>query len=267
MLGARTCLQTTQLFFWPKTPQWLHDSSVKRTANHSTPVFPCQVAFGRETCGDLSAAESREWLVTNGIGGYALGTIAGDQTRCYHGLLVAALQPPLGRTLLVAKLDETARYASQEFALFTNRWADGTVAPEGYRNIERFHLEGTTPVWTFALADALLEKRIFMQSGANTTYVLYRLVRASSPVELSIKVLADYGEEHCVTVDRRAPMEITKVEHGLRVVAFEGATPFFVLSDSAMARPAGSWYRNFDLAIERARGLPDRTDHFFAGEF
>jgi len=230
-------------------------------------TFPSEVDFGREVCCDLPAAESHEWLVTNGIGGYAFGTIAGHQTRCYHGLLVAALQPPLGRILLVAKLDETARYASEEFELFTNRWADGTVAPEGYRNIERFHLEGTTPVWTFALADALLEKRIFMQSGSNTTYVLYRLVRASSPVELSIKVLADHGDEHCVTVGWTQPMAVTAVERGLQVVAFEGATPFYVLSDSATALPATDWYRNFDLAVERARGLPDRTDHFFAGEF
>ena len=230
------------------------------------PVLPTEIGFGRDICCDLRAAESREWLVTNGIGGYAFGTIAGHQTRCYHGLLVAALQPPLGRTLLVAKLDETARYASEEFALSTNRWADGTVAPEGYRNIERFHLEGTTPVWTFALADALLEKRIFMQSGSNTTYVLYRLVRASSAVELSIKVLADYGNEHCATVGRSRPMEVTPVERGLQVVAFVGATPFYVLSDSATASPAKDWYRNFDLAVERARGLPDRADHFFAGE-
>jgi predicted glycogen debranching enzyme len=225
------------------------------------------VDFGREICGDLRAAESREWLVSNGIGGYAFGTIAGHQTRCYHGLLVAALRPLLGRTLLLAKFDETARYGSEEFALFTNRWVDGTVSPEGYRNIERFHLEGTTPVWTFALADALLEKRIFMQTGSNTTYVLYRLVRASSPVELSIKTLADYGEEHRVTSGKFRPMEVTPVEHGLQVVAFEGATPFYALSDRATAVPAKNWYRNFDLSAEHARGLPDRTDHFFAGEF
>ena len=230
-------------------------------------TLPTEVDFGRDICCDLGAAESREWLVTNGIGGYAFGTIAGHRTRCYHGLLVAALQPPLGRTLLVAKLDETARYGAEEFSLFTNRWADGTISPEGYRNIERFHLEGTTPVWTFALADALLEKRIFMQSGSNTTYVLYRLIRASAPVELSIKVLADYADEHCVTVDKTTPMEVTPVERGLQVIASDGATPFYVLSDSAKASPGKDWYRNFDLAAERARGLPDRTDHFFAGEF
>jgi predicted glycogen debranching enzyme len=239
---------------------------VKRPADRSAPKLPTEIDFGREICCDLPAAESREWLVTNGIGGYAFGTIAGHQTRCYHGLLVAALHPPLGRTLLVAKLDETARYRSESFELFTNRWADGTVAPQGYYNIERFHLEGTTPVWTFALADALLEKRIFMQSGSNTTYVLYRLVRASSPVELSIKVLANYGDEHCVTVGKTRLMEVTPVERGLRVVAFDDATPYYVLSDSATSSPAKEWYRNFDLAAERSRGFSDRTDHFFAGE-
>src|SRR6202051_4791522 len=235
--------------------------------DHSATEFPSTVDFGRDICCELSAAQSREWLVTNGIGDYAFGTIAGLQTRCYHGLLVAALQPPLGRTLLVAKLDETARCGSEEVALSANRWADGTVSPQGYLHIERFHLEGTTPVWTFALADALLEKRIFMQSGSNTTYVLYRLVRASAPLELSIKLLADYGDEHCVTVGRTRPMEVTPVERGLQVVAFEGAPPFYVLSGSAAASPAKNWYRNFDLAAERARGLPDRTDYFFAGEF
>lgn len=229
--------------------------------------LPTEVDFGRDICGDLNAAESREWLVTNGIGGYAFGTVAGVQTRCYHGLLVAALQPPLGRTLLLAKLDESVHYAGEKFDLSTNRWADGTVTPEGYRNIERFHLEGTTPVWTFALADALLEKRIFMQSGANTTYVLYRLTRASAPVELTVNVIADYGEEHCVTIGRTQPMQITPVEHGLQVLAFKGAAPFYVLSDSATVSPAKEWYRNFDLAAERARGLPDRTDHFLTGEF
>ena len=246
--------------------RWAHDSCVNSADKTSQPILPAEVDFGRDICNDLAAAESREWLVTNGLGGYAFGTIAGHLTRCYHGLLVAALQPPLGRTLLLAKLDETARYASTEFALFTNRWADGTVAPAGYRNIERFHLEGMTPVWTFALADALLEKRVFMQSGSNTTYVLYRLVRANGPVKLSIKAIVDYSDEHCVTLGRTDPMGVTPVERGLQVVAFRGATPFYVLSDKAAASLTGDWYRNFDLAAEHARELADRSDHFFAGE-
>lgn len=237
-----------------------------RNYNPPAPFSPVTVEFGREMSGDLHDSETREWLVTNGIGGYAFGTVAGLQTRCYHGFLMAALQPPSGRTLLVAKLDETARYAFKDFALSTNRWSDRTLAPQGFLNIERFHLEGTTPVWTFALADALIEKRIFMASGENTSYALYRVVRAGSPVEISIKLLADYADEHSVTVGHTHPMSVTNIEHGLKVVAFEGATPFFVVSDTAAASLASNWYRNFDLSAEHARGLPDVTDHFFAGE-
>ena len=96
------------------------------------------IDFGREICGNLAAAETREWLVTNGIGGYASGTIAGLLTRRYHGLLVAALQPPQRRTLLVTKLDESVRYGKEFYALSTNRWKGGIVCSNGYRNIERF---------------------------------------------------------------------------------------------------------------------------------
>jgi predicted glycogen debranching enzyme len=240
---------------------------VRRPADNPVPGFPSAVDFGREICSDLASAESREWLVTNGIGGYAFGTIPGHPTRSYHGLLVAALQPPLGRTLLLGKLDEAVRYGAQHFDLATNRWVSGEIVPEGFRHIERFHLEGNIPVWTFALADAQLEKRVFMQPGANTTFVMYRLVRASGSIELSIKALVTYCEEHRTTAASSLPMDVAPVDHGLRVTAFDGAIPFYLLSASARVRRARDWYRDFDLALERERGLRDRTDLLLAGEF
>ena len=121
--------------------------------------FPSAVSFGREVCGELAAAEQREWLVTNGLGGYASGTVAGLLTRRYHGLLIAALSPPLGRTLLLTRLDETASYDGQAYELFSNRWAGGEVEPAGYRFLESFRLEGTTPVWSYAFEDALLRPK------------------------------------------------------------------------------------------------------------
>ncbi len=124
-----------------------------------------RLEFGRAITGHLPSAERREWLCTNGLGGFASGTVAGTLTRRYHGLLVAALDPPLGRTLMVAKADELVSYDGLEAALGTNRWADGTVDPHGYRWLERFHLDGTAPVWTYALADALVEKRVWMKPG------------------------------------------------------------------------------------------------------
>src|ERR1700731_1183818 len=131
--------------------------------------------FGREIYGNLAAAESREWLVTNGIGGYASGTVAGGMTRRYHGLLIAALEPPLGRTQLVAWIDEIVHCGGAEIALATDRWASGAVEPHGFQYIQGFRLEGTTPVWTYAPGDGRvrLEKRVWMQEGANTTYVQY----------------------------------------------------------------------------------------------
>jgi predicted glycogen debranching enzyme len=237
------------------------------------PPGAAPVDFGREVCGSLEAAEQREWLVTNGLGGFASGSVAGLATRRYHGLLVAALQPPLGRTLLVAMLDETARYGDRVFRLATNRWwnpAGGTIDPAGYRNTERFRLEGATPVWTFACADALLERRVWMHQGANTTYVRYDLLRAGAapgPLELELKALVNYRDFHGATHAGDWRMNITPVKHGLRVVAFEGAVPFYLLSASGVAEPAHVWYRNFDLARERDRGLEDHEDHLFAGVF
>ena len=232
--------------------------------NSETPLVSA-VDFGRGICCDLPAAEQREWLVTNGIGGFASGTVAGLPTRRYHGLLVAALKPPLGRTLLVAKLEESAEYNGLNYPLGANRWTGYTIDPQGFRGIERFRLEGTTPVWTFALADAQLEKRIWMQPDANTTYVEYRLVRASHPMRLELKGLVNYRDYHASTHAGDWRMNVDLVEHGLRIVAFDGATPFYLLSASASAEPAHDWYRNFDLAAERYRGLDDHEDHLHAG--
>lgn len=225
------------------------------------------IEFGREICGELSSAESREWLVTNGIGGYASGTVAGLNTRRYHGLLVAALTPPLGRTLLLAKLDETALYDEQHYPLHTNRWATGAVEPQGYLHIERFTLEGTVPVWRFACADALLEKRVWMQQGANTTYVQYTLLHATQPLTLYLKALLNYRDYHSDTHANGWQMRVEPLEQGFCIVAFPEAKPFYLLSTAATLSPAHDWYKNFDLAIERYRGLSYREDHLHAATF
>src|SRR5215470_14281409 len=105
------------------------------------------ISFGPEICNDLAAAEQREWLVTNGIGGFASGTVAGSATRRYHGLLIAALNPPVGRTFLAAGLDEIASINDVSYPLATHRWASGAIAPKGYLSIQNFRIDGAMPVW------------------------------------------------------------------------------------------------------------------------
>ena len=89
-------------------------------------------------CSDVSAALQREWLVTNGLGGFAAGTVAGALTRRYHGLLIAALDPPVGRRLLVAKLDVTARVDGQAHPLYTNVWQIGRGGAGGVPAVAAF---------------------------------------------------------------------------------------------------------------------------------
>ena len=226
-----------------------------------------EVQFGREICGDLAAAESREWLVTNGIGGYASGTVAGSQTRRYHGMLVAALQPPLGRTQLVSAIDEIVHYAGADFPLATHRWASGAIDPQGFLFLEDFHLEGSTPVWTYALADALLEKRVWMRQGENTTYIQYTLVRGSSALEMEWKALVNYRDFHSLTHAGEWRMNITPVENGVKVLAFDGAAPLYLKSSAATCEPRHEWYLGCYFAEETERGLSDLEDRLFAALF
>jgi predicted glycogen debranching enzyme len=225
--------------------------------------------FGREVASHEANSLDREWLVTNGIGGFAAGTVANVLTRRYHGLLVAALQPPLGRTVLLTRLDETATYDSHPYPLFSNQWGspNSPVEPPGFLRQERFHLEGTTPVWTYACADARLEKRIWMQPDANTTYIRYELCRATLPLHLTLKAIVNYRDFHSTTTATDWKMQIESVPAGVKVVAFDGATAFYLLSDRAAAIPRHEWYRNYFLMQEYARGLDYLCDNLYAVEF
>jgi len=225
--------------------------------------------IGREVTSNPATATQREWLVSNGIGGFAAGTVANVPTRRYHGLLLAALNPPLGRTLLLSKLDESATYDERTVPLFATQWNHGAapLQPPGFLHLERFHLEGTTPVWTFAIGDARLEKRVWMQHGANTTYIRYDVPRSTLPLHLDIKALVNYRDYHSTTRAGDWRMRIEPVCDGLKVIAFDGATPFFLLSDRADAISQHDWYRHYFLAREADRGLDTLDDNLYAGHF
>ena len=237
--------------------------------------------YGRDLCGDVAVAGRREWLVTNGLGGYAMGTVAGMLSRSYHGLLIAAAAPPgapglppAARTLLLAKLDETAGYDGRRYELFTDQRADQPnaadpwITPKGYRFLERFRLEGTTPVWTYALADARLEKRVWMEPGANTTYVQYTLTRASRPLTLHLAALVTYRDHHGnVAHGGTFPFQVEPVQHGLRLAALD-ALPFYLLSDNAQATAQAIpiWLAGYHLAVEHYRGQKDLESYCHAAD-
>ncbi len=225
-----------------------------------------RIEFGRGACGDLAAAERREWLVTNGLGGFASGTVAGTLTRRYHGLLFAAFHPPVERMLLVAKIDESLRYRGQQFELAANRWRDGYVSPCGYTLIERFFLDGTVPVWEYAIADALLEKRVWMEPGANRSYVRYRVLRAAAPLDLSLRLFVNYRDFHGNTHAGNWHADVSAEDaRRLRIDAVPGGGPFWLGADAGAIAIENVWYRDFVLSQETLRGLDDRDDNLAAG--
>src|SRR6201997_4183585 len=131
------------------------------------------IRLGQDVCGNLEAALRREWLETNGLGGFASSTINGINTRRYHGLLVAATKPPVGRFVLLSKLEETLFLDGRSFDLSANRYP-GVVHPQGFRFLKQFRLD-PFPIFTFEVEGLEIEKTVFMMQGENTTVIQYEI--------------------------------------------------------------------------------------------
>lgn len=235
--------------------------------NDRLPAVNTQPALSAALCGDLSVAESREWLVTNGLGGFAAGTVAGTLTRRYHGLLFAALKPPVGRMLLCPKVDACVDYGGREYALATDRWADGTLAPQGFVHTTGFRLEGSVPVWSLTCGDAVLERRVWMEHDANRTYLQYVCVRAGEPLGLSLAAFVNCRDLHGQTHAGTWTMNVRMAAGGLTIVPFAGAPTIWLRADRGGVVPEHTWYRNYALRAEEARGLDATEDHVRAGVF
>lgn len=225
------------------------------------------LSFGREIACRIDHSDEREWLVTNSLGSYASGTVSDALTRRYHGLLVAALKPPLGRTLLVAKFDASVNYDGISYPLSTNRWASQSVDPTGYLNIQHFALDGSIPVWTYAFADAILEKRIWMEPHTNQTYVHFRTIRSSKPIEINVKAIVNYRNFHGTTHSGNWKMDVSALPNGIKVLAFEDAVPYYIFCDKEHAVIENTWYKDYFLTQENYRGLDCTEDHLCAGSF
>src|SRR5258708_11162501 len=160
------------------------------------------IQFTQEVCGDLNAALSREWLETNGVGVFASSTIVGLNTRRYHGLLVAATKPPIGRLVLLSKLEETLFIDGQAFDLSANRYP-GAVHPQGFRYLKQFRLD-PFPVFTYEVEGIEIEKTVFMVHGENSTVVQYEVKKNNHPefpkdLLLEVRPLIAFRDYHSTT--------------------------------------------------------------------
>jgi predicted glycogen debranching enzyme len=221
------------------------------------------IRFTEEICGNLDAALRREWLETNGIGGFASSTINGCNTRRYHGLLVAATKPPIGRFVLLSKLEETLIVDGTAYELGTNRYP-GTVHPKGFQFLNQFRID-PFPAFTFSVDGVEIEKTVFMVPGQNTTVIEYRLKSApkSAAVKLELRPLIAFRDYHTLTHKNGAlNSRVDQQTDLISVSPYQGLPPLYLAHNTNQVETTGDWYHNFEYDAERERGLDFQEDLF-----
>jgi predicted glycogen debranching enzyme len=232
---------------------------------------------GSDICKNVQEGLDHEWFVTNGLGGYAVGSVVGGTTRSYHGLLVAALRPPVERDVLITKIDETVELADGKvLKLGVNEYRDGTIDPQGYNYLETFSLEADVPCFRYRLDEnSVLEKRVWMEYGQNTTYVQYALSTTpanganSEPLTLTFSPFCLYRSYHATTHgDANWHFLVENQGNRCRIRAYEEAPAcVLVLGPSAHFTPTGEWYWGIKHRRDTERGLPDVEDVYQPGTF
>jgi len=221
-------------------------------------------AFGRELLGNIYEASRREWLVTNGIGGFASSSLPGLNTRRYHGVLVAARRPPTERLNLVSRVEETLVVDGTEYPLSTTRYAK-VLYPSGYLHLERFEIE-PFPTWYFQVGDVLVSKSLFMIYGQNTTVITYRVLAGQREVELRIRPHFLFRDFHGNMYENPGFIDNSEIsDGGLTLQPFGNAPVVHMAWDHGSFVRDGYWFRDIFLQEEERRGLTALEDDYSNG--
>ena len=219
------------------------------------------IKLDQEICRDINAALSREWLETNGIGGFSSSTISGLNTRRYHGLLTAATRPPVGRFVLLSKLEETLLIDGRRYELSANQYP-GVIHPQGFNYQTAFRLD-PFPIFTYEIEGTRIEKSVFMVFGENTTVVQYQVATDDKDIKLEVRPLIAFRDYHSTTHENGALNPQVESENGQTTFRPYSDLPALHLGhDPAEIDPNGFWYRNFQYAVEQERGLDFAEDLF-----
>lgn len=225
-----------------------------------------QIIFDSKITKNFELGKKREWILTNGLGSYASSTAIGLNTRGYHGLLIASLDPPVKRTLFLSKYEEEVEVEGRKYLLAVNQYP-GAVYPQGYLHLEQFRFE-RYPVFTYKVGNALIEKSVFMPYMDNTTIVTYRVIETDSSVRLSIYPIINYRDFHGKTHERGDwNFAQTLNPKGTEIRMYSGSPTIYLQSNIAAYVTTGLWYKNMIYEEETERGLDDREDQYNPGIF
>ncbi len=209
-------------------------------------------------CRDFSLVTQREWLLTNGIGGYAMGTVSGLLTRRYHGHLVAATNGSLDRRLLLAGIEASVLGDGEMFWISSNQYP-GKVFPEGYLHLERFTV-GSAASWRYRSEGARIEKRLALHPGANACTVEYANIGRTS-LELGLRPLLADRSYHGNFAETAAYPGNIDFRDDVTVIG-HGDDGVFIRHPGARRDPVQGWYYRFEHAREAERGLDPRDDFY-----
>jgi predicted glycogen debranching enzyme len=218
------------------------------------------ILFGPGVCGRLDEGTSREWVVPDGCGGYAMGTVSGLRTRRYHALLVTSGDHPARRRVALAALDPVLHLPSGALVrLGVHEWASAAVAPEGHTYLERFDLTDGLPRWRWRVGEIVLERELAMVYGRPAVAVLHRL-RSGGPVRLSLDAMCTWRDAHGERYASGPPLAMTPAADGVQIEeAYRLAGPGW--------QATGEWHLGVRLREEQARGLAAQEDLWYAGRF
>lgn len=209
---------------------------------------------------------TKEWIISNGIGGFASSTIIGANTRKYHGLLIAPLTPPARRFLVLSKVDESIEIEGKENILYTNVCEN--YISEGYKKLESFEKE-FVPKFTYKVENTTIEKTICLQYGKNTVGILYKIKNGNYNSKLKLSPLVNFRDFHTMSTDHKynikQTINNTKVKF---VVDGESRYPLYMYcSDGKYLNYENNNFKNMFYIEEQKRGFYPKEDQAVVGSY
>ncbi|MCI4670792.1 MAG: amylo-alpha-1,6-glucosidase [Bacteroidia bacterium] len=224
-----------------------------------------QIKLGPSVLHRFDHAIQHEWLETNGLGGYSSSTVLGTNTRRYHGLLVAALKPPVGRVVLLSKMDDSIWLNGQKYDLHTNKY-QGAVNPHGYIFLQKFE-QNLFPTFYYQINGVSLRKSIVAIHGENTVIVRYEVLEASSPFTLELTPLTMPRDYHCLGKENyELNQVVSQHESTLYLQPYHHLTPIYISAEGMHFDYEPFWHYNFEYTEELNRGMEAHEDLFSPGK-
>jgi predicted glycogen debranching enzyme len=215
---------------------------------------------------DFALLHSLEYVEANGLGGFASGTFSGAHSRKYHGLLVAALAPPVERHVVVSKIDETIFIDGEYHHLGCNQFP-GTLYPFGVQYLSEFNRD-LFPQWTYKVKGVVLRKTIAAVYGENTTLILYEVLEASEKFLIDLKPFYSCRDFHHLSHHNESIGRPFIFDKGVfRTMNYQGCPEFFISVPKSTFVEDASWYHNFEYREEQNRGQEFSEDLYSHGKF